>query len=181
MVLGISRQYGIPELVEPAVKALAKLDVPLSGWSTDPHIICHTTLQDVGTVGRMKEKILLARFTLCKVPNVTHDATCPDSSHATCSTSWKNFWMFVVVPKLCDLGGEIEHQLWWIRTDCVAKANIPGMSSECMDQTINDAIKSPGWRAETKITQGAVDALMVEGRTMLDPVVEDEHDPDAMS
>lgn len=173
VVLGVAREYGIPNLIEPAVKALAKTEVHFSSWSTDPNVLRHITVKEIGDIGRMKEKLLLARFALCAVPRVTHDANCPGKTRLLCSASWSEFWMSTVVPKLCNLDGEIDSLLWWIRTDCVAKARVAGMTSKCMEWMVNDVIGSAGWRAETKIPQGAVDALMVSARDMLEPGLDD--------
>jgi hypothetical protein len=51
VILGIARRFGIPELIEPAVKLLAKTDISFSSWSTDPQVICHTTVMEIGTIG----------------------------------------------------------------------------------------------------------------------------------
>ena len=127
VALGVAREYGIPELIEPAVKALAKPGIPLSSWSTDPSILRYTTVKLVGDIGRMKEKLLLARFALCTVPPVTHDLSCPEKTRLICSASWREFWITTVAPKLCKLKDDIDNQLWWIRTDRVAKARVSGM------------------------------------------------------
>ena len=173
VVLGVARRFGIPELIEPAVKLLARTDISLSSWSTDVNIVRHTTVVEVGTIGRMKEKTLLARFALCAVPPITHDAACYDKNRIACSASWRDFWMSTVVPRLLKLDGELENQLWWIRTDCVAKAEIPGMGEKCIEWTVNDVIVNIGWRVETKIPEGAIDVLMVPEHPMLEPVLGD--------
>ena len=81
--------------------------------------------------------------------------------------------MSTVVPKLCNLNGEIENGLWWIRTDCVAKADVMGMTGKCTEWAVNTVVGNAGWRAETIIPEGAAEELMVAEREMLDPVVED--------
>jgi len=178
IVLGVSREYGISDLVEPAVKALARLEIPFSNWSTDPSIIRYTTITDVGTIGRMKEKITMARIALCNPPPVFHDNnTCQHKDRSLCSASWKNFWASTVVPKLINMNGDVENQLWWIRTDCVGKARVMGMMDICNQWTAEEAIGKPAWRAETKIVEGAVESLKVPERYMLDP----EDVPEPMS
>lgn len=173
IVLGVAREYGIPTLIKPAVKALAKAEVLLSSWSTDPNILRYTTVKQLGDIARMKEKLLLARFALCKVPPVTHVATCPGKTRTLCSASWRKFWLSTVVPKLCNLNGDIDNGLWWIRTDCVASARVEGMTDGCVEWTVNDVIGNAAWRAETVIPDGAAEALMVAERDMLDPIVDD--------
>lgn len=80
--------------------------------------------------------------------------------------------MAKVVPKLCALDGELDNDLWWIRSSCVAKAEIQGMTERYTELTVNGVIANPGWRAETKISDGAVEVLMVPERDMLEPAVE---------
>jgi hypothetical protein len=75
--------------------------------------------------------------------------------------------MSVVVLKLLNLDGEIENMLWWIRTDCIADASIPGMGDRCLEWTVNEVIGNTGWRTETKIPEGAVGVLMVPEHLML--------------
>jgi len=163
VVLGIARKYRIPELIEQAVRVLARPGLPLSSWSTDPKIICHTTVIEVGTIGRLKEKILLARFALCAIPPVTHNPACRDGQRARCSSSWKEFWMVNVVPFLTSVGGEEDMSAWAIRTDCVAAARVHSMTETCMQWAINEAVAHPGWGAEYKMIDGAIEALMVSG------------------
>jgi hypothetical protein len=173
VVLGVARRFGIPDLIEPAVKLLARPDISLSSWSTNPDIICHTTVVEVGVIGRMKEKILLARFALCAVPPIVHSATCCDKNRMTCSAAWRDFWMSIVVPRLLNLDGEVENLLWHIRTEHIAKADVPGMGDRCSEWTINDVVVNTGWRAELKIPEGAVNVLMVAEHLMLEPRAED--------
>ena len=78
--------------------------------------------------------------------------------------------MSTVVPRLLKLDGEYKNQLWWIHTDCVAKAEIQGMGEKCVEWTVNDVIVNTGWRAETRIPEGAIDLLMVPEYPMLEPV-----------
>lgn len=168
VVLGVARQFGIPGLIDPAVRLLARPDVSFSSWSTDPAIVCHTTVVEVGTIGRMKEKILLARFALCGLPPTLHDITCHDKRRIGCSVAWHNFWVTTVVPKLLNVDGEVGNLLWSIRTDCISKAAIPGMGDRCLERTVDEVIGNTGWRAESKIPDGAVNALMVPELPMLD-------------
>jgi len=170
VVLGVAREYGIADLIGPAVKALAKPEMPFSSWSTDEAIICHTTVKEVGVIGRMKEKLIMARVALCTPPPLIHDdVTCRPKNRTVCSTSWKGFWASAIVPRLLNNNGDIENCLWWIRTDFVGKARIQGMMDACAERTIEGAVGKPGWRSETKIPDGAVEQLMVPERGMLEP------------
>jgi hypothetical protein len=171
VALGVARRFGIPELIDPAVRLLARPDIPLSSWSTDPHIICQTTVTEVGIIGRMKEKVLLARFALCGIPPVTHSAMCYDKHRIACSASWRDFWVSSVVPKLLNLENEVQNRLWCIRTDCVAKAQVPGMLDKCLEWTVGDVIENTGWQAETRIPDGAISLLIVPEHPMLDPTL----------
>lgn len=179
VVLGIAREYGIPDLIEPAVKALAKGEIPFASWATDPNIVRYTTVMDIGTIGRMKEKLLTARFALCNAPPVIHDeATCSPKDRTRCSASWRSFWTSTIVPRLINMNGDIDNQLWWIRTDYVSKAVVIGMTDKCVEWTTSEVIVKPAWGAESRIPQGAVEALMVSERVMLGPRPEDT--PDSM-
>jgi hypothetical protein len=173
VVLGVARRFGIPDLIDPAVRLLARPDISLSSWSTDPDIIRHTTVVEIGVIGRMKEKILLARFALCAVPPIIHSGTCCDKNRITCSAAWRDFWMSNVVPRLSNLDGEVENLLWSVRTECIAKANVSGMGDRCSEWTVNEVVVNTGWRAEMKIPEGAVNALMVPEHLMLEPRSED--------
>ena len=172
VVLGVSRRFGISDMIENAVLRLARLDLPLSSWATDPNIICHVSIDEMGTISRMREKLFLARFALCTVPHVSHDDACPAKVRVACSAAWRQFWMAVVVPKLCAVDGDIDNQLWWIRSTCIAKAKVEGMTPMCKEMTVDEVISNAGWRAETRISDGAVKALMVPERDMLEPFVE---------
>src|ERR1700759_1480568 len=103
VVLGVCRKFGIPDLIEQAVFRLAKPSIPLSSWSTDPEVTCHLTVFDIGTIGRMKEKLLLARIALCCVPPITHDVGCYDRNRVACAAAWRDFWVLNVVPKLSNV------------------------------------------------------------------------------
>jgi hypothetical protein len=174
VVLGVARRFGIPELIDPAVRLLARPDISFSSWSTDPKIVCHTTVVEVGTIGRMKEKILLARFALCRVPPTLHDPTCHDKRRIGCSAFWHDFWTVSIVPRLLNLDGEVENLIWCIRTENIAKARVPGMGDRCLERTVDEVIENAGWRAETKIPDGATNALMVLEHPMLDHVLADD-------
>ena len=50
-MLGVAHKFGIPELIEPAVKVLASSDNAFSNWSTDPRIVRHITVTELGTIG----------------------------------------------------------------------------------------------------------------------------------
>lgn len=85
--------------------------------------------------------------------------------------------MFSILEGLLDVNsgpqvvecGEAENLLWWICTDCILKACISGMGDKCMEWTVNEVTKNVGWRAETRIPEGAVGVLMVHERPMLEP------------
>ncbi|KAF9645703.1 hypothetical protein BDM02DRAFT_3189492 [Thelephora ganbajun] len=181
VVLGVARQFGIPELIQPAVHALAKPQIPFSSWSTDTSILHHVTVIDIGVIGRMKEKLLHTHFALCSVPPVVHDAACRDKNHVVCLASWKDFWMSTMVPRLSNMDGKLDNLLWWIWTDCITNAHTPGMTNECMQWTINQVIAAPGWRTEMRIPEGALLALMVPACIMLDPMLERIPGPDLVS
>jgi len=76
------------------------------------------------------------------------------------------------------MNGDIDNQLWWIRTDYVSKAVVIGMTDKCVEWTTSEVIVKPAWGAESRIPQGAVEALMVSERVMLGPRPEDT--PDSM-
>lgn len=170
VVLGIARKHGIPDLVGPAVKALAKPDIPLAGWCTDPEILRHVTLEDVTKISRMKEKLWMARTALCKVPPVIHDLTsCLPGRHDLCSRSWRYFWLVEIAPKLLESNDDLDTRLMWIVSEFVAKAKVEGMTKACLLQTVQKVGASAGWRAEIRIPEGAVESLMVPERIMLAP------------
>ena len=170
VVLGVARQYGLPDLVEEAVTALAKSRVHFSGWACDPDILRYLTVEDVAVIGRMKEKLLMARMALCDPPPVIHEQrTCHQDFRPTCSASWKSYWLSKVVPRLLKLDDEIDTQLWWIRLDWIEKAQVSGMGSSCLKLTTDDVRDNGGWEAEMKTQEGAVMLLMVPECTMLEP------------
>jgi hypothetical protein len=168
IVLGVSRQYGIPSLIDPAVHALANPKLPLSSWSTNPAITCHSSIMDIGIIGRMKEKLLTIRIALCTPPPILHNEMCSSRSRATCTRSWESFWASEIVPRLLQINGEAGSRLFVIRK-LVEVAKVPGMMEKCAEQTITDVTERPGWDAEWNIPDGAVRALMVPERVMLAP------------
>ena len=156
-------------LVKPAVVALAKPTVSLASWACDSNILRHVTVEDIGIIGRMKEKLLIVRMALCGVPPVVHDEdSCHRDRHPACSASWRSHWFSNVVPRLLGQDDEICNQLWWIRLDCVEKAHVPGMGSVCLQHTANVVSEIAGWEAEMKIPEGAAELLMVSERLMLE-------------
>jgi hypothetical protein len=169
IVLGVARRYGIPDLIKPAVVALSKPTLLLASWGCDPDILRHLAVEDVGTIGRMKEKLLMARMALCDAPPVVHENRCLQDCRPACSASWRSHWLSNVVPRLLKLDNEIRNQLWWIRLDGVEKANVPGMGSACRRFTVDVVLKNPGWEAEVRIPEGAAKLLMVSERIMLGP------------
>lgn len=168
IVLGVARQYGMSDLINPVVMALAKSKVLFSSWSCDPKILRYLGIEDVAVIGRMKEKLLTVRMALCEVPPVDHASTC--YSHPACWDAWKSYWFSNLIPKLLTLDDEISNMLWWIRLDCIERAAVSGMGDLCLQRTINEVKDNPGWEAEMKIPEGAVKLLMVPERTMLEPV-----------
>ncbi|KAF9642709.1 hypothetical protein BDM02DRAFT_3192807 [Thelephora ganbajun] len=170
VVLGVARKNGIPDLIEPAVKALAKPSIPLASWCTSPGILHHVTLEDICKISRMKEKLWTARTALCKVPPIVHDlASCLQDHRNICSGSWRQFWLLEVVPRLLELNDELDSRLVWIGTDLVAKAKVEGMARLCLANTVQKVVANAGWRAEIWIPEGAVESLMVPERMMLAP------------
>lgn len=167
VVLGVSREYGIPSLIEPAVKALARMDIPLASWCTDPEVIRYTSVIDIGVIGRLKEKILMARIALRCPPPVVHDhIMCPPRERIGCEASWKDFWMSMIVPKLLSPSTSDGYELLSIQKS-VDEAVVPGMGDECRERTVPGVVGKPGWRAEETITNGAIEVLMVVERGML--------------
>ena len=172
-MLGVAREHGIPDLIGPAVRALARPSITLASWCTNPEILRYVTLEDVSKVSRMKEKLWTARTLLCQVPPVAHDlASCLHSHHSTCAGFWRQFWLSNIVPKLLELADEPDRQLVWIVSELVAKAKVEGMVRGCLAQTIQRVGGNPGWRAEVRIPQGATESLMVSERLMLAPDAE---------
>jgi len=179
VVLSVAWEYGIPDLIEPVVKALAKAEISFTSWSTNPNIVCYTTVTDTGTIGRTKEKLLKACFALCNASLAVHDdATCCLKDRARCSASWRSFWASAVVPRLINMNGDIDNQLWWIQTDCVSKAVVIGMGDKCVEWMTSEVVAKPAWGAESRIPQGAVEALMISKCVMLGPRPDDA--PDSM-
>jgi hypothetical protein len=169
IILGVARQYGMSDLIEPAVAALAKPTVLFASWACDPDILRHVTVEDVGTIGRMKEKLLMARMALCDVPPVVHASLCRQDRRPACSASWKSYWFSSVVPKLLKLDDEAANQLWWIRLDSVERASVAEMGCGCLKFTVDVVLGNPGWEAEMRIPEGVVKLLMVAECTMLEP------------
>ena len=152
VVLGVAQQYGISNLVEGVVTALAKSRIYFLGWACDPDILCYLAVDDIAVIGRMKEKLLMARMALCNPPPVIHEETCHQDFHTACSAAWKSYWLSKVVPRLLKLDNEIENQLWWIRLDWIEKAQISGMGSACLKLTTDEVRDNGGWEAECQET-----------------------------
>lgn len=171
VVLGIARAHGIPDLIGPAVEALANARLTFASWSTAPAIICHTSVVDVGAIGRMKEKLQSARITLCNIPNPLHDeGLCSPSSRPICTSSWNDYWVLNIVPKLLGINGEAVCPLLQIQREVTSTIRIKGMMEGCRSKTVVGSIAGrPGWEAEGNIVQGAVDLLMVPEGLMLTP------------
>ncbi|KAF9790815.1 hypothetical protein BJ322DRAFT_1104464 [Thelephora terrestris] len=167
IVLGVAREYGIPALISPAVRALASPDISLSSWSVNLDIILHMSVVDIGAIGRMKERLLDTRTALCTPPPDIHDqGTCSGTNRTLCSASWRSFWALEVVPQLLGTNGKDASWLQEVR-DGVMNVKVLGMMGKCITQTVTGAIGKPAWKAEAKITDGAVKLLMVEERGML--------------
>lgn len=172
VVLGVARRFGIPQLINRATEALARPEIPFSSWAKNPDVIRHVSIDELAIIGRMKEKILLARMALCTVPPVVHNYRCAGDARVACTAAWRGFWMGEVVPKLCTIDEKIGNQLWWIRCDSVEKAQISGMTGECREMTVDFAIDNAGWKSEDMIPRGAAMELMVPERDMLEPLLE---------
>ena len=169
IVLGVAREYGIPNLIRPAIRALAEPDRPLAGWTANPEIIRHMSAIDIGVISRMKDRISNIRAILCTPPPEIHNQQmCLATGRAMCSASWKSFWVSDVIPRLLMTNGEVDGQLMAIRSGIMC-ARVPGMMERCTEQTIAGAIDKPGWKAESNVVEGAVDLLMVAERVMLAP------------
>lgn len=169
VVLGLARRYGIPQLIEPSVKALAKLDIQFSSWSTDQDIICHNTAIELGAIGKMKEKILIMRIGLCSPPKPIHDNTvCGQEDHNTCDTFWRIYWQHSIVPKLLKVDGQVVDELWAIQAK-LNKDMVPGMKEKCAKLTIVATGAKPAWNAEANIQAGATQLLMVAPYSNVDP------------
>jgi hypothetical protein len=170
VVLGVARKQGIPDLIGPAVNALAKPSVTLSSWCTNSEILRYVTLEDVTKISRMKEKLWMARAALCKVPPVIHHlASCPQGHHTTCAGFWRQFWLSDIVPRLLELTDRPDGELVWVVSEFVEKARVEGMTRECFAHTVQKVGANAGWRAEVRIPQGAIELLMVPERGMLGP------------
>ena len=169
VVLGLARKHGIPDLIEPSVKALARLDPQLSSWSTEEAIICHNTALELGIIGKMKEKILIARINLCLPPSPQHDnMVCKADDSNTCCTYWKSYWQRTVVPRLLKVDGQVVDELCIIKRK-IENDTVTGMKEGCAKLTIIDIIRKPAWKAEKNIQAGAVQALMVPQYSNIDP------------
>lgn len=169
VVLGLARKYGIPELIEPSVKALGKLDIQFSSWSTDQDIICHNTVIELGVIGKMKEKILITRMSLCSPPSPIHDKTvCRPDDHSTCATFWRTYWQRSITPKLLRVDGQVADELWAIKTKLETEM-APGMKEGCARLTVEIISGKPAWNAERNIQAGATDLLMVAPYSNVDP------------
>jgi hypothetical protein len=173
VVLGTAVSQGIPGLIAPAVRALARPSITFAEWSADQNIIPYLSREDVGKIGRMKEKLMLTRITLCQPPPVSHDQKfCHAGQRERCQTTWKRFWLMEVVPRLLELSDAPESQLTWIQKEVVSKAKIEGMNEPCMNHTIKMVDEHRGWGAEVQIPEGAIESLMVPDRLMLSPDLE---------
>lgn len=168
IVLGVAREYGIPKLIRQAVEALAKPKMTFSSWSTDPTITCHTSVMDLGFIGRMKEKILVARIALCTTPPTLHNQACTARGRTTCLASWERFWTSKIVPELLMVNGDDIIGVRDIRNK-IESAEVPGMMQGCAEQTIANTIGKTRWDVELNMLDGAVSALMVPERVMLTP------------
>ena len=169
VVLGLARKYGIPDLIAPSVKALARQDIQLSTWSTDEAIICHNATIELGVIGKMKEKIFIARVNLRSPPTPLHDNdVCRPNDHNTCATYWKMYWQRSIAPRLLGDDGQLVDELWAIQMK-LENDTVSGMKKGCANLTIADTIRKPAWKAETNIQAGAVKALMVDSYSNVDP------------
>ena len=170
VVLGIAQEHGIPELIGPAVKALAKPSIPLASWCTNPEVLCHVMLEDVAKISQMKEKPLTARIALGKVPPIAHDpVSCLHSCHDMCSALWRQFWLCDIDPRLLESSDKVGSQLVWIVSEFVITAKVEGMTKACLKHTIQKVGVNAGWKAEVRIPEGAIELLVVPEHMMLVP------------
>jgi hypothetical protein len=174
IVLGVARKYGMSDLISPAILALSKPSVSFASWACNIDILCYLTVEDVAVIGKMKEKLLVARMALCEVPPAVHERSCHQDGRPVCLAAWKSYWLSTVVPKLLKLDGNMDNQLWWIRRDCIETVQVSGvqvlgMGSGCFNSTAKVVLAYPGWEAESNIPEGATKMLMVAERTMLEP------------
>ena len=162
VVLAVAWKNGIPTLIKPAVEALANPAVPLHSWCCNVDILHHMDVEEISVIARMRERLYLVRLALQDVPPVVHDRNCADARG--CARAWELNWHTKVGKKLRRLDGSIFHQLGWIRSQEVVKAQVPGMGMECLTQTVMGVGNNECWFAETRVVDGATNHLMVTER-----------------
>ena len=162
VVLAIARKNGIPALIKPAVEALANPAVPLHSWCGIGEILRHVDVEEVSAIARMRERLHLVRLALLDVPPVIHDGGCANTGG--CARAWKLYWNTKIGKKLRRQDGEVTHQLWWIRSQDVVKAQVVGMGIGCLTRTVTTVASNECWFAETRIVDGATNYLMVTER-----------------
>lgn len=163
IALAVARANGIPSLIKPAVKALADPGFPLHSWSCDSAILRYTTVEEVGAIARMKEKLCAARLTILDVPPVHHAPDC--TSEAVCAQAWAWYWTVTVGKKVRRLWDDsIPNQLWFIRSKDVLEAEVPGMGVLCLRITAEHVARHSCWFSDDRIINGAVNYLMVPER-----------------
>jgi hypothetical protein len=160
IVLAVARKNGIPTLIKPAVDALTA--IPLHSWCCDEEILCHVAVEEVGVIARMKERLYLICVALLDVPPVIHDEGCGNGGD--CARAWELHWHMRVGKRLRQLSGTASNSLWWIRTEEVIKAQVPGMGLGCLSRTVTNFGDSSCWLSEMRVIDGAIDHLMVSER-----------------
>lgn len=160
VVLAVARKHGIPDLIKPAVLALAEPEASLHSWCCDSDVLRFTAVEEIGAIARMRERLYNAQLALQEVPPVIHGYGCTDT--VSCVRAWKSHWHEVVGMKLRKLNDRsVFHQLWWIRSKDILGAQIPGMPQLCLNQTVEKVAGNPGWFSDATIVDGIILYLMV--------------------
>lgn len=163
IVLAVARATGLPFLIKPAVRRLAESKCSLHSWCCEHEVLQYITVEEVGAIARMKERLYMARLAFVDVPPATHGANCTDT--AVCTQAWNHYWHTVVGKKLRKLDdGSVSHQLLCIRTTDVVYGQVPEMGDSCRRLTTEKVASHDCWFADDAIIKGAVEYLMVPER-----------------
>lgn len=164
IVLAVARASGLPSLVKPAVKQLAELKCSLYSWCCEREVLQYVTVDEVGAIARMKERLYMARLAFVDVPPATHSADCANT--AVCTQAWNHYWHTVVGKKLRKLDdASASYQLLRIRSTDVVYGQVPAMGDSCRLLTTEKVASHDCWFADDAIVKGAVECLMVPERT----------------
>jgi len=163
VVLAIARENGIPSLIKPAVEALAEPTTSLHSWCCEGKILRYIQAEEIGVIARMKERLYDTRLAILDVPPVIHGDDCTDI--AGCALLWEHHWYASVGKKVRKFhDGTISHQLWFIRSTEVLRAEIPGMKKLCLAKTVESVADNWCWYSDKRIVDGAIEYLMVTER-----------------